>query len=105
MRLPNYHAGKNQKLFYKLAQFGVATRAGTTIEKARAQLAHLPGTWQKQIAFFPMTNIDISSTDIRERLAQDRSVRYLLPPVVESYIKANGLYREPSVVLDCTKHR
>lgn len=76
----------------ELAQFGVAARAGTTEEAARESLSHLPGNWQDRIAFFAMTNIDISSSDIRERLQTNRSVRYLLPPDIEKYIAAHGLY-------------
>lgn len=77
----------------RLTRFAVATRAGTTVEEAQAKLSHLPGAWQDRISFFPMTNIDISSTDIRSRLATGRSVRYLLPPDVEQYIAAQGLYK------------
>ncbi len=76
----------------ELARFGVATRAGTTVEAARESLAHLPGNWRERIAFFPMTNVDISSTDLRARLREGRSVRYLLPGDVEAYIAARGLY-------------
>ncbi len=36
--------------------------------------------------------MDVSSTDIRERLRLRRSVKYLLPPEVESYIIQNRLY-------------
>ncbi|MBC7804634.1 MAG: nicotinate-nucleotide adenylyltransferase [Akkermansiaceae bacterium] len=76
----------------RLTRFAAATRAGTTVEEVRERLAHLPGKWQERISFFPMTNIDISSTDIRARLATGRSVHYLLPPEVEQYIAAHGLY-------------
>jgi nicotinate-nucleotide adenylyltransferase len=42
----------------------------------------------------PVTKLDISASAIRRRLRQGRSVRYLVPPEVEDYIKANALYRD-----------
>lgn len=44
--------------------------------------------------FKEITFLDISSTKIRENIAQGKSVRYLLPPRVESYIKECGLYQK-----------
>jgi len=37
--------------------------------------------------------IGIASTDLRQRLAQRRSIRYQVPRGVEAYIEAQGLYR------------
>ncbi|MGA2401733.1 MAG: nicotinate-nucleotide adenylyltransferase [Syntrophobacteraceae bacterium] len=42
----------------------------------------------------PNTRMDISSTRIRELAAEGRSVRYLVPDDVLSYIVGNGLYRK-----------
>jgi nicotinate-nucleotide adenylyltransferase len=36
---------------------------------------------------------DISATGVRERVAQGRSIRYLVPDPVREYIAAHGLYR------------
>ena len=38
--------------------------------------------------------IDISATEIRNRVAQGRSIRYLVPPAVEEIIRQGNLYRE-----------
>jgi len=39
------------------------------------------------------TAMDISSSDIKRRVAQGLSITYLVPPQVEEYIKSTGLYR------------
>ena len=41
-------------------------------------------------------NIDISATDIRNRVASGRSIRYLVPQAVEEIIRREKLYREPA---------
>jgi nicotinate-nucleotide adenylyltransferase len=38
--------------------------------------------------------IGIASTDLRRRVREGKSIRYLLPRGVEAYIDAQGLYRE-----------
>jgi nicotinate-nucleotide adenylyltransferase len=39
-------------------------------------------------------HLDISATDIRNRVATRRSIRYLVPPAVEKVIRERQLYRE-----------
>ena len=41
-----------------------------------------------------LTPIDISSTVLRRRVKKQESIKYLLPPAVESYIIFNKLYRK-----------
>lgn len=45
------------------------------------------------IYFRRVTFLDISSSDIRSRVRQDKSITYLTPESVRHYIKKNGLYR------------
>ncbi len=40
-----------------------------------------------------MPQIELSSTDIRRRVASDLSIRFRMPRAVEKYIETHGLYR------------
>lgn len=44
------------------------------------------------VNFVTVTDIGISSTDIRQRLQRGQSIRYLVPDMVAAYIFENGLY-------------
>ena len=54
-------------------------------------LHHRAGTW---IRLVEIPALDISSSDIRIRLRDGESVRYLLPPAVEEAIEKSGAYRD-----------
>jgi nicotinate-nucleotide adenylyltransferase len=41
----------------------------------------------------PVPMIDLSATQVRERVRQGRSIRYLVPDRVREYIETHGLYR------------
>jgi nicotinate-nucleotide adenylyltransferase len=41
----------------------------------------------------PVPSIDLSATQVRERVKQGRSIRYLVPDAVREYIATHGLYR------------
>jgi nicotinate-nucleotide adenylyltransferase len=66
--------------------FGVACRPGCgRIEVPRAAR---PRTRVVQI-----TQVDLSSTDVRERVAEGKTIRFLVPGQVEAYIQRHRLYR------------
>lgn len=39
--------------------------------------------------------IEVASRDLRSRVAEGKSIRYLVPRGIEAYIRARGLYRAP----------
>lgn len=42
---------------------------------------------------FSMPQVGLSSTDLRRRVAEGRSIRYRTPRAVEKYIETHGLYK------------
>jgi nicotinate-nucleotide adenylyltransferase len=81
--LPNWH---DPARIAQLATLAVAGRAG---DDALA----LPPTIGASVERLAMATMAISGSDIRERVAAGRSIRYLVPPTVEAYIREHGLYR------------
>jgi nicotinate-nucleotide adenylyltransferase len=57
----------------------------------RKAYRHQRGTY---LSFLKITDIAISASDIRERVREGRSVRYLVPSRIDSYIRRRRLYRE-----------
>jgi len=47
---------------------------------------------RKEAVIVNVTDMDISSSDIRRRIRERRSIKYLLPEEVESFIISNRLY-------------
>lgn len=46
-----------------------------------------------RVQIFPITGLDISASEIRERVREGHSLRYLVPIAVEDYIHRHNLYR------------
>jgi nicotinate-nucleotide adenylyltransferase len=59
----------------------------------RGVYAHRSGY---SLAFVPVTALMISASDIRDRCAAGRSIRYLVPPAVEAYVREHRLYARRS---------
>jgi nicotinate-nucleotide adenylyltransferase len=67
-----------------------ATRPGCNESKARQVL---PVDFLDRIVFLRTPGVDISSTELRNRIALGKSIRYLVPHSVEDYIHNNKLYK------------
>lgn len=51
------------------------------------------GPYVNRVRFFDMPSVNLSSTIIRDKIKEGKSIKYLVPPPVEDYILGNGLYR------------
>lgn len=77
----------------RMATVVVVNRPG--VDRNPADPSVLPdlGPGTRPLRAVTVPPIGISSTDLRRRLAEGRSVRYMVPRGVEAYIEAHGLYR------------
>lgn len=77
---------------FKLATFIAATRPGISLLRAQDYIEKLEKKYNAKIFNVYVPSLDISSTYIRDQLNQGKSVRYLIPENVETYIKEKRLY-------------
>ena len=47
----------------------------------------------RQVTFVPVKNVDISATDIRQRIKEGLSIKYLVPEEVEKFITEHKIYK------------
>jgi nicotinate-nucleotide adenylyltransferase len=79
----------------KLARLVAVHRAGWDVVDLD-QLNHLVPGAAERVHILRIPGLDISSTDLRGRIADGRPIRYLIPDPVIAYIEAHGLFRNGS---------
>lgn len=85
---------KNVEDLFAWCTFIAATRPGYDLGVLREKLLEkLPAHYLSKIIPLEVPAMAISSTAIRERVKEKRTVKYLLPVEVESFIYKNNLYK------------
>jgi len=77
----------------ELAEWAIGPRPGAP-PPDRAALRARFGAAEERIHFLDGPSLDVSSSEIRRRVAAGRSIRYLVPRAVEELILDRGLYRK-----------
>ena len=70
-----------------------ASRSGMAMDRLEEKRQELEAAYDAEILLMAFPNIEISSTDIRKRCRQGRSIRYLVPDSVREYIDSHQYYR------------
>ena len=74
-----------------LARFVAVTRPGYTLDdEMRSTFEKSPFT----VDFLEVTGLSVSSSDLRRRASEGKSIRYLTMSRVRDYICEHGLYRK-----------
>lgn len=89
MGLPTW---KDPEGVLELCHMVVVTRPGYSHEAVAQSLGDLYTRYGHRIHFAEIPAIDVSASEVRARVREGRSIRYLVPDMVREYIETHGLY-------------
>lgn len=75
-----------------------AARNGSSLEKMQEKIDWLSEQYGAKIQLLAFPNLEISSTEIRNRIRNHKSIRYLVPDSVLSYIEEKKLYQDTDIM-------
>lgn len=83
---------KEYEELLRIVKFVVVTRQVSSSNLLDEKIDFLTKKYRARITKIKIPTLDISSTDIRNRIKTKGSIKYLLPENVEKYILSNRLY-------------
>lgn len=88
-QIPNFNQWKNWEIILNNSALVVARR---NILDAKSTDTNVASEYLEKIIYLNNPVIEISSTEIRNRIKSRKSIKYLVPTNVQSYIESNRLY-------------
>ena len=92
LNLENWYAAED---LLEGFSFIIGTRPGYKEQELKDLVERLKNQYGTKIIEIHNSEVEISSTDIKNRVREGKSIKYLVPEGVEEYIFRNGLYQEP----------
>lgn len=84
----------NPEIIMQDAIILVSVRKGQSLEELQDKVALLSQKYNAKIRILTCPYIDISSTEIRQRIKEGKSIRYMVHEDTRLYIKKFNLYRD-----------
>lgn len=86
---------KNPETIFSYCVILAAVRDDKRQKELGEQIHYLERKYNAKIKLLPLKEMAISSTDIRNKIKCNKSIRYMVPDKVIAYIKKNRLYEKP----------
>lgn len=93
--LPELYMWRDIDKLLELCRFVSFERPGRSDVRLKPDDLNLPDPWPEKLLadYSKGAKIDVSSSDLRYRIAEGFSIRYLVPEAVEMYIAEHSLYQ------------
>lgn len=85
---------KNVSKIFSLCTFVVFSRGGFNSEDLSKKKRDIEEKYNCKIVILELKELEISSTDIRERIKNGRKIDFFVPEKVNKFILENNLYKE-----------
>lgn len=82
-----------QKIFQN-AKILASVRGDVSVDEMRAKIDKLSEEFGADIELLYFPRLEISSTEIRKRVSEGKSIRYFVPDVCIEYMKEKGFYQD-----------
>lgn len=84
---------RHPERIFRNAALIAAVRADASMEEMETKRGELLERFGGTILLLPFVRLSVTSTEIRERIRNGQSVRYMVPEKLFSYMEERGLYR------------